>query len=226
MNKNMIIILTSIIIFIFISAGVYFILNFNPGSLRYVMGKLDSYLQTEYKYVSTYRASEPNIEGIKPVTYLFEDINGIGFDVVTFPPFGDYDSSQPGYPQCDYLTAYHISKKEVLERALQCEVPITWVNSGTYAGFDILVSSYDDLELIAPVIEEALNIFDPLITEKYSEAETDKFEFYIPELGVWTADRKYIISVFNFRLIKGQMQWTRAEILDKLQRDYKEKVVE
>jgi hypothetical protein len=136
-EQKKIIVLTSIIIFTFICVGVYFMLNYNPCSLRYVMRKLDSYLEIEYKYVSTYRASEPNIEGIKPVTYLFEDINGLGFEVVTFPPFGDYDSSQPGYPRCDYLTAYYESKKETVEKAFQHGIPITIIAECQASGLSV-----------------------------------------------------------------------------------------
>lgn len=226
MNEKKNIVLTSIIIFIFICVGVYFMLNYNPCSLRYVMRKLDFYLETEYKYVSTYRASEPNIEGIKPVTYLFEDINGFGFEVVTFPPFGDYDSSQPGYPRCNYLTAYYESKKESVEKALQHGIPITCVNNGIQSLFQVEVSSYDELEIIAPAIEKALKTLEPVLSEKYSASASDKFEFDTPEISVCTADKKHTISGFDFQLIKGQTSWTQEEILDKLQKDYKENVVE
>ena len=222
MSKNKIFVLALIFIIIFICAGGFFMLNFNPGSLRYVMRKLDSYLETEYKYISTFKESEPTIEGIKPVTYFFEDINGVKFSVVTFPPFGDYDSSQPGYPRCDYLTAYYNANKDSIEKALQCGLPTTWVNAGIYASFRVDVSSYDELEIIAPAIEKALKTLVPVLSEKYSVSASDKFEFYIPEISVWTTD-KDIISVFNFRLIKGQKPWTQEEILDELQNDYKKK---
>lgn len=180
------------------------------------MSKLDSYLEIEYKYVSTYKDSEPNIEGIKTVTYQFEDINGVTFYVVTFPRFGDYDSSQSGYPRCNYLTAYCEVKKESILKVLQCGNPITWNNKV----FSIEMSSYDELEMIAPIIEEALNMFSPLISENYSGTALDKFEFYIPEISIWTSDKKRIISGFDFPLVKGQLRWTKDEILDKLHRDY------
>ena len=101
-------------------------LNFNHVSLKHVMHKLDSYLEIEYKHISTHKDKESNIEGVKTVTYLFEDINGISFNVVTFSGFGNYDSSQQSYPRCNYLTAYYIYYKESIEKALQCGIPISW----------------------------------------------------------------------------------------------------
>lgn len=196
----------------------------SPLSLGYVTHKLDSYLGTEYKYISTERTRG---EG-GTVTYYFEGVNGVKFDVITFPRFGDYDSSQPGYPRCDYLTAYYEFNKESIEKSLQCGLPITWENTGIYSSFIIKVSSYDELETVASVLEKALNTFPPLISINYSASASDKFQFYIPEISVWTVDvdKERVISVFDFRLIKGQMPWTREEILNKLYGDYKANIAE
>ena len=218
------IILLSIMLLVLIIASAILMLTYNPGSLRYVMYKLDTYLETEYKYISTYKYAEPTIEGIKPVIYYFEDINGVQFDVITFPPFGDYDSSQPGYPRCDYLTAYCSFNRESIEEALQCEMPINWESVGYNASYRVYVSSYEELEIIVPTIEAALNSFDHLISEKYSISPLDKFEFHVPWISVWTTDEKRMISAFDFQLIKGQPRWTRDEMLDELQRDYTEKI--
>ena len=182
------IILLFIMLLILIMAGSLLVLSYNPGSLRYVMHKLDSYLEIDYKYVSTYQDSEPNIEGIRPVIYYFEDVNGVEFHVVTFPPFGDYDSSQPGYPRCDYLTSYCSFNRESVEKALQCEIPINWDRVGGNASYVLYVTSYDELDKIAPAIATALNTFDYLISEKYTISASDKFEFHMPAISVRTAD--------------------------------------
>jgi len=222
MKKTKIIILISVCLLF----GLCFLWIRSPISLGEVMRKLDSYLETDYKYISTYKSDDKNIEGIVTVTYQFEDINGVEFYVLTFPRFGDYDSSQPGYPRCDYLTAYYEFNKESIEKALQCGLPVTWANTGIYSTFRIEVSSYDELEILAPAVEKALNTFAPLVSENYSDSVSDKFEFYIPELSIMETGKNYnIISIFNFRLIKGQTPWTQEEILDKLQRDYKSKVL-
>lgn len=92
--------------------------------------------------------------------------------------------------------------------------------------FQVEVSSYDELEIIAPAIEKALKTLEPVLSEKYSASASDKFEFDTPEISVCTADKKHTISGFDFQLIKGQTSWTQEEILDKLQKDYKENVVE
>jgi hypothetical protein len=206
-----------------ICAGVYFALSYNPGGLKYVTRRLDSYLITEYAHVSTRKTAVPNIEGIKPVTYYFEDINGVEFSVVTFPPFGDYDASQPGYPRCDYLLEYCSFNKDSVEKAVQCAVPVTCGESSGFFSVCFKVSNYNELELVAPYIEKALNMFTPLITGNYSSPAEDKFEFYIPKISVETADEKKIISYFNFRLTDGEAIWTKDEILKKLRLDYKDK---
>jgi hypothetical protein len=184
------------------------------------MRKLDSYLETEYKYIST-RKNERNIEGIHTASYLFEDINGLQFSVVAFPVFGDYDSSQPGYPRCNYLTSYYEFNKEPVEEALQCGLPVTSINSGMYTVFRLKISDYDELDILASALEKALNTFEPLISENYLGKTSEEFEFYTPEIAIYTDDEKQIISVFDFRLIKGQAPWTREEIFDKLSEDYK-----
>jgi len=198
----------------------FFLWSRSPTSLSHVMRKLDSYLETEYSHISTSKDIERNIEGIRTTTYYFEDVNGVKFYVLTFPRFGNYDdSSQTGYPRCDYLTAYYEFHKKSIEKALQCGLPVTWVNTGITSAFKIEVSSYDELEILAPAIEKALNTFKPLISENYSDSALEKFEFYPPEIGVWTTDGR-IISAFGFRLTKGQASWTQDEILTKLYKDY------
>ncbi|MDR1689877.1 MAG: hypothetical protein LBS21_14920 [Clostridiales bacterium] len=220
--KNKILLIVALLMLI--SAGVLFVLSYNPGSLKYVKRKLDSYLKTEYVHVSTQKTVEPTIEGIKPVTYFFKDINGVEFSVVAFPPFGDYDSSQPGYPRCDYLSAYCLFNKELIEKAIQCEVPVTCGESRGFFSVSYKISDYNELELIAPSIEKALNMFSPLISENFSAVTEDKFEFLIPEIAVETVDGKEIISFFKFRLTDGENSLTKNEILEKLEKDFKVKL--
>jgi len=219
MNKIKIIILISTCICVLF--GIFFLWIRSPVSLSHIMRKLDSYLETEYEYIST----EQSVEGLRTVTYHFEDINGVEFYVITFPRFGDYDTSQPGYPRCNYLTAYYEFNKESIENSLQCGLPVIWKNVGIYSGFRIEVSNYYELEILSSAIEKALTAFTPLISENYSGTASDKFEFYKPEISIWTIDG-HIISVFDFRLIKRQPLWTQEEVLNQLHRDYTEKVPE
>ena len=223
MNKVKIIVLISVgVCALFV---LFFLWIGSPVSLKYIMRKLDSYLETEYEYISTSKDTERNIEGIRTTTYYFEDVNGVEFYVLTFPRFGNYDdSSQTGYPRCDYLTAYYEFHKDSIEEALQCGLPITGINTGRHTVFRIEISSYDELEILAHAIEKALNTFEPLISMNYSGSVADKFEFYSPEISVWTTD-KHIISAFDFRLTKGQTAWTQEEILNKLYKDYETSVV-
>jgi len=222
MNKiKFIVLISACVCVLFV---LFFLWIRDPVSLKYVMRKLDSYLETEYKHISTYKCKK-NIEGIKTAQYKFEDINGITFYILAFPRFGDYDSSQPGYPRCDYLTSYYDFNKESIEEALQCGLIIDWDNTGIHSGFRIKVSNYDELEILAPAIEKALNIFSPLISENYTGGVSDKFEFYIPAISIWTYDKR-IFSTFDFRLVKGQMLWTQEEILVKLRRDYEARIGE
>ena len=225
MNKNKIIVSLCITIFACISFVVCFWHIRSPVSLKYIMRKLDSYLETEYRHISTHKSDGRNIERISTATYQFEDVNGVIFFVLAFPRFGDYDRTQPGYPRCNYLTAYYEFHKEAVEQALQCGLPVIWENTG-YSGFRIEVSSYDELEIIAPAIEKALNSFEPLISDNYSGLASDEFEFYIPEISVWIADKKIMISAFEFRPIKGQNQWTQEEILNKLNKDYNSNIIQ
>jgi len=220
-NKPKFIIILGILI-VAICTGGYFILHCLPISLEHVMRKLDSYLTVNYSYISTNKSNIPNIEGIKTVTYHFKDTEGLEFCVVTFPRFGDYDTSQPGYPKCNYLTEYYVAHKDLLENALQCGVPITWRNTGSTSTFSLEIDSRADLEHIAPALEVALNMFDPLISSDYSLTQIEKFEFSIPKISVCIGDEKRVFSVFDFRLAKNQSSWTQQEILDKLYRDYNE----
>jgi hypothetical protein len=81
---------------------------------------------------------------------------------------------------------------------------VIWANGRV----EITASSYDELEVNAPVIEESFSMLDPLISENYFGSATDELEFYIPEISVWTDDKKWI-TAFEFRLIKRQTQWTK-----------------
>ena len=81
------------------------------------------------------------------------------------------------------------------------------------------VSDYDELEIIAPAIEKALNSIEPVLSNKFTVSKADGFEFYTPAISVCTAE-EYIISTFNFRLTKGQSPWTQEEVLEQLYKDY------
>jgi len=116
----------------------------------------------EFKHISTERADG------RVKIYHFEDQDGIIFSVTAGVTGNDLGLPTADTPVCDYMMAFIDTEKEAVMVALQSGFPVKWFDTtkilhvpGRYeyrsTGFEIEIDSYLDLEMLAPVIEQALN---------------------------------------------------------------------
>lgn len=198
-----------------------------PDSLPTVQRDLDSALTIGFKHISTNRdESEAFWDNMSHFSnFRFKDANDVPFTISTgYLKNSDY----PGYykvTSCDYPVALLYAEKEGVEQAMQSNLPIEWDRSSNFSlHIRIGISSYQDLEQAAKMIENGLNAVTPFPIrhgEFFNGISGDSFqsvgiEVYSEE-GQLT--KEWSVGFFEFPY-EGDEIASYSEILKGLQNNY------
>ena len=217
MKRKIIILFAIAAMTAFLLAGCY-----APRELQ--LGANDSVTQITISNHLTHTETDTGTAGREIHTHHFVDENGVEFTVTLTTPstFTRVVGARVNVrPYSNYALLLFNAQRGNAERALQSNFPITSLFSDRASSYTIEVSSYSDLERLAPIIEKGLNSVDPfpISGHKYTFGGiVGDIEFDLPSISVISSGGHKIASFEFYPDLLDRA--SQPEILYRMQEQY------